>query len=59
MTFQFPKGRFLLTIPPGTKVRCTLAFKPVSEGIKVAALNINSSDPNASTLEVSLTGNGW
>ena len=52
-------GDISVTLPPGTRIRCTLVFKPASEGTKIAALNINSSDPNVSTLEVSLTGNGW
>jgi hypothetical protein len=45
-------------LPPKSNCKITARFSPTSEGRKDAEINVNSSDPAASTVSASLTGVG-
>ncbi|MEK7954162.1 RCC1 domain-containing protein [Luteolibacter soli] len=57
-------GLFAITTPPSTSVTAggstslTVTFTPDSEGTKTAALYLTSNDPDQTTFEIILTGNG-
>ncbi len=52
----------VLSVPfflsPGDDVFVTVTFFPTSEGLHVGTLTVNSDDPDDSTINVSLVGNG-
>ncbi|MFQ5865510.1 MAG: choice-of-anchor D domain-containing protein, partial [bacterium] len=56
--FNIDSGGAPFTLVPGDSQDVVVSFQPTSEGLKAAALQIASNDPDEDTLEVVLTGNG-
>ena len=52
------RGSCKKAIIPGANCQFTVTFKPKSSGLKTAAVQIISNDPNAATIEIPLEGNG-
>jgi hypothetical protein len=56
--FKITSGSGSRTIKPGKTLTIKVTFKPVSVGAKTSTLEITSNDPNASSIEVPLSGTG-
>lgn len=54
--FEIVDGDFASPVPPGATREIAVAFVPMSEGVKSAAVTIMTNDPRRGRVEVPLTG---
>lgn len=56
--YSISSGGGVFTLAPNATRTVTVTFKPLSTGVKSAALRIASNDPDTGTLDVALSGTG-
>lgn len=56
--FALLSGRTSFTLMPGESEKLDIRFRPTSEGVKTASLQVASNDPDTPLAEIGLTGTG-